>query len=270
MEADADGVYERIRLLVRRRRGTDLGCYRRTYVQRRLLARTRARGAPDMAAYAGILASEPEEVATLLQALSTKVTSFFRNPGLFTHLERRVFPDLLDSPAGRTVRIWSAACATGEETYSLAAIAALHSPPPPEGRIRVLGTDVDREAIEVARRGVYPMASMRTVPPDIQRRWFVALPEAGLCRVADSLAAFARFRVESLVARPHAGAYDLILCRNVLIYFEPWLQQKVLVQLAHALRPGGYLALGRVERVAGPGKAFFEAVNLKERIYRRV
>jgi chemotaxis methyl-accepting protein methylase len=270
MESDADGDFDRIRSLVRRRRGLDLGHYRRAYVHRRILARVRACRDGGPSEYARRLASDPDEVGRLLASLSTKVTSFFRNPGLYAYLERHVLPDLLAAPPGRTIRLWSAACATGEETYSLAAIAARHEPPPPEGRFRILGTDVDREAVAAARRGVYPVAALRTVPPEIQRRWFALQGAPGSVRVAAGLAAYVRFRVESLDAEPPAGAFDLILCRNVLIYFDPALQQRVLAQLARGLRPGGYLALGRVERVHGPARAAFEVVNLRERVYRRL
>jgi chemotaxis methyl-accepting protein methylase len=270
MEADGYGDFERIRLLVRRRRGVDLRHYRRGYVQRRILARIRSRRTEGIAGYAALLASDPEEVGKLVAALSTKVTSFFRNPGLYTALERRIVPDLLEAPKGRVLRFWSAGCATGQETWSVAAIAALHQPPPPEGRIRVLGTDVDRQAIAFAKRGSYPVSELRAVPAAMQRRFFTRVPGTGSVRVVDELAAFVRFREECLQSPAAAGAYDLILCRNVLIYFDASLQQRVLQSLARALRPGGFLALGRVERVSGPAKAAFEAVNLRERIYRRI
>lgn len=270
MEADGYGDFERIRLLVRRRRGVDLRHYRRSYVLRRILARIRARRAEGARGYANILASDPEEVGKLLAALSTKVTSFYRNPGLYTALDRRIVPDLLEAPKGRVLRFWSAGCATGQETWSLAAVAALHQPPPPEGRIRVLGTDVDRQAIAFARKASYPIAELRAVPAHVQRRFFAPVPGTGLVRIAGELSAFVRFREESLESPVPSGAYDLILCRNVLIYFDASLQQRVLQSLARALRPGGFLALGRVERVLGPAKAAFEVVNLRERIYRRI
>src|SRR5262245_19714252 len=157
-----EAAFERIRLLVRRRRGVDLGSYKRTYVQRRILARMRARRASDVAAYTRMLAEEPAEVGRLLGALSTKVTGFFRNPGLYAYLDRRVLPEILDTPRGRTVRIWSAGCATGEEAWSLAALIAAREPRPASAR--VIGTDIDRDAVGVARRAEYPARDLRAIP----------------------------------------------------------------------------------------------------------
>lgn len=270
MGVDADAEYERIRLVVRRRRGVDLAHYRHGYVHRRIRTRMRARGVAGSGEYARILSRDDEEIGRLLGAISTKVTSFFRDPGLYTFLDARVMPDLLAAPAGRTVRLWSAGCATGEEAYSLAALVATREPPRPEGRVHVLGTDVDPTAIAAARRGQYPLSALRRVPVEIQRRWLTVQREDASFKVNRELRAYTTFRVESLLAPVSTGAFDLILCRNVFIYFEASLQERILVQLARALHPGGYLALGRVERIAGPARASFEPVHLRERVYRRV
>lgn len=270
MEVDADGEYERIRVVVRRRRGVDLAHYRQGYVRRRIRTRMRARRTPDSGEYARILSRDDEEITRLLGAISTKVTSFFRDPGLYTYLDARVIPGLLAAPSGRTVRLWSAGCATGEEAYSLAALVAPLEPPRPEGRVHVLGTDVDPTAIAAARKGQYPLSALRRVPAEIQRRCFTVQREDGSCRVRRELRAYTTFRVESLLDPAPTGAFDLVLCRNVFIYFEASLQERLFVQLARALRPGGYLALGRVERIAGPARASFEPVHVRERVYRRV
>lgn len=270
MEVHADGDIERIRLVVRRHRGVDLAHYRQAYVRRRIRARMRARGAAGSGDYARILARDEEEIGRLLGAISTKVTSFFRDPGLYTFLDARILPDILAAPRGRTVRFWSAGCATGEEAYSLAALVAPREPPRPVGHAHILGTDVDRTAIAAARRGEYPLSSLRRVPAEIQRRWFSVEREEGICRVSGDLKAYTTFRAESLLEPAPSGAFDLILCRNVFIYLEVPLQERILEQLARALRPGGYLALGRVERIAGPARASFEPVHVRERVYRRV
>jgi len=262
--------YERIRLIVRRSRGVDLSHYRPSYVDRRIRARMRARGAADQPAYCRLLGSDPDEIARLVEAISTGVTSFFRDPGLYTWIDGHILPALLEGRPGRTIRIWSAGCATGEETWSLAALAAGREKPPPDGRIRVLGTDVDRQAILAARRGEYPLAVLRQVPVDLQRRLLEIRREEGRCSVAQALRAYATFRVENLDRKPPAGAFDLVLCRNVLIYFDTVLQERIHEQFAAAIRPGGWLALGRVERVTGPARRSFEMVHARERIYRRI
>lgn len=230
----------------------------------------------EAAEYARLLKKDDEEIARLLGAISTKVTSFFRDPGLYSYLDARIIPEILDSPRGRTVRLWSAGCATGEEAYSLASLVATREPPRPEGRVQVAGTDVDRTAIATARRGLYPLSALRKVPAAVQRRWFVVRSadrparEEGHCQVTKHLRDYVSFRVESLLRPAPAGAYDLILCRNVFIYFEAELQERILALLAAALRPGGYLALGRVERISGAARARFEPVHMRERVYRRI
>ncbi len=152
----------------------------------------------------------------------------------------------------------------------MAALAALHAEERRAGSLRVAGTDVDRRSIAVARRGEYPVAALRRLPAEIQRRFFEVAPGRDACRVRPALRSFVSFRIESLDAPPAAGAFDLILCRNVLIYFDVALQERIHGHLAAALRPGGYLALGRVERVVGRARQSFEIVNSKERVYRRV
>ncbi|HZE89102.1 MAG TPA: protein-glutamate O-methyltransferase CheR [Verrucomicrobiae bacterium] len=271
MQADAENEFERIRWLVRRRRGQDLAHYRRSYVQRRLLARMRATRASGAAAYARLLSRDPGEADRLVAALSTKVTQFYRNPSFYALLQSRIVPEILAAASpGRTVRIWSAGCATGEEAWSLASIVHLSAAGAPGVPVRVVGTDVDRQAIATAKRGVYPAGALRSVPTEIRARCFNAIDDGRLAAPSPALAAVCTFRVESLFARTAAGAFDLILCRNVLIYFEADRQQQILARLATALRPGGYLALGRVERISGDARALYEVVHVRERVYRRL
>ena len=231
----------------------------------------RARHVESAGAYSRILAGDAEEAGRLLAALSTKVTQFFRNPGLYAYLERRILPEILAAPSpGRVVRIWSAGCATGEEAWSLAALVEMLGPPGDNRHVRIIGTDVDMEAIGFAKRAIYPIESVRGAPVELLRRCFVPRPPGPMCSPSPDVRSRARFRLESLLVPPPAGAFDLILCRNVLIYFAPSVQQRVLGQFATALRPGGYLALGRVERVSGASRTAFEVVHLRERLYRRV
>jgi chemotaxis methyl-accepting protein methylase len=270
MDADPGGHIARIRRLVLRSRGVDLAHYRESYVGRRIRKRMRARRAGDLEAYAKLLSRESDEVASLLSAISTGVTAFFRDPGLYRFLDAKVLPEVLSASRGRTIRFWSAGCATGEEAYSLAALAATSPALPAAGTLRVVGTDVDRRAIAVARKGEYPLQALRRLPAEIQKRCFEVAPGGGACRAGAALRGLTTFRVEGLDSPPPAGAYDLVLCRNVLIYFDPVLQERIHGRLAAALRPGGYLALGRVERVVGPARRAFEIVNARERVYRRV
>src|SRR5262249_2136863 len=162
--------------------------YKASYARRRISARMRARAASDASAYVRLLLADPDEIGRLLGALSTKVTDFFRNPGLYGFLARSVVPEILAAaPPGRTVRLWSAGCSAGEEAWSLAAVVETTEPRERAPSVRVIGTDVDGEAVAAARRGWYPIAALRQVPASIQRSCFSVRPGAGTCAPVSSL-----------------------------------------------------------------------------------
>jgi chemotaxis methyl-accepting protein methylase len=197
------------------------------------------------------------------------VSEFFRNPSLFRLLEERLLPERLAACAseGRPFQAWFAGCATGDEVYSVALLLARLGLPPAGADL--LGTDLDAEAIEVARAGAYEPASLREVPEAAREKWFEPAPPPRCWKVRSPHPARIQFRVHDVLRTPPRRGQDLVLCRNLMIYLEPSLQETVLLHLAAALRPGGVLALGRVERLSGAGRALFEPIDLRERTYRR-
>jgi len=248
-----------------RARGVDLGQYRRSYVLRRLASRARALDLPDLEAYAGYVESQSKEVDELLRTLSVQVTQFFRNPSFFRFLERRVLPDLLDGRTGPAPSIWSAGCATGEEAYSIAMLLASRGAP---AEATILATDIDRAAMLTARSAVYPRSRARAVPPALAARYLAPVSPTHV-RVAPDAARHVSFRAADLFRARRRPMFDLIVCRNVLIYVEPERQRELLARFVCALRPGGFLALGRAERLTGPAREKLQTLSATERVYRR-
>jgi len=268
--ADRDeSTLRRLRDLVRKARGIDLSVYKRSYLLRRLAVRQRAAGIPNLADYVARTAADPAEIAALLQALTVNVSEFFRNPSLFRLLEEHLLPEQLAACARerRPFQAWSAGCATGDEVYSIAILLARLGPPPDGADL--LGTDLDSEAIAVARAGAYEPGSLREVPEAVLQRCFEPAPPPRSWKIRSPQAARIQFRVHDVLRAPPRRGQDLVLCRNLLIYLEPSLQEAVLLHLAAALRPGGVLVLGRVERLSGAGRSLFEPIDLRERTYRR-
>ncbi len=262
------------------RHGLDLSRYKESYLKRRLLVRMRALRLLGIEAYARYLRRHPEELGRLQKALSIKVTGFFRNRGCFAFLEERVVPDLLRRSASRRhrVTVWSAGCATGEEPYSLAALfaSALDRGAGPPGRsgtsrvqVRISATDVDEGALETARHASFPSRSFLGSAPGEAARHFEVRPD-GTAAPSDRLKRMVRFERESLLDPIGRDDLDLIVCRNVLIYFSLEHQERILGRFAKALAAGGYLVLGRVERLFGKARGLFEVTSARDRVYRRL
>ena len=275
-----DEPWEAIHRHLVERQGLDLSRYKETYLRRRLLVRVRALRLPGIEAYAIYLRRHPEELGRLQKALSIKVTSFFRNRSCFEFLEEKVVPDLLQRSASRRhrVAVWSAGCATGEEPYSLAALfaAALERRPGAPGpaggprvQVRITGTDLDEHALRSAARAVYPARALVDSAPPGPARHFTVRPD-GTASPSEGLKGMVRFERESLLDPIGRRDLDLIVCRNVLIYFSLEHQERILSRFAEALSEGGFLVLGRVERLFGEARSQFDVVSARDRVYRRL
>jgi chemotaxis protein methyltransferase CheR len=252
------------------RRGLDLSRYKESYLRRRLLVRVRALRLEDLQAYARYLRRHPEEVGPLQRALSIKVTGLFRNESCFAFLRETVVPELMRRAVTRRdrVSVWSAGCATGEEAYSAAALfAAVGAPAAPAAQVRVTGTDIDEGALQRCRSARFPAPQLRGTIPEVARQ-FDPLPDGTVVPSA-ALRRMVRFERENLLEPFRRDDLDLILCRNVLIYFSLDHQETILQRFARALSVGGYLVLGRVERLFGPARGSFEVASTRDRVYRR-
>lgn len=243
--------------------------YKERCLGRRLAVRMRACGVTTLGEYADLVVSVPGEIDRLREAITINVTGFFRNPEVWLRLQSVLAAEAGSTPLPR--RAWSAGCSSGEEPWSLAMLLAEVAPPsgPAQPGFLIDATDLDEPSLTVARRGEYPAAAGADVPPHLLARW-TRPTEAGLMMVPPLMAAV-RFLAHDMSRAPAPGQdYDLVLCRNVLIYFSRELQEKVFRTFAKALRPGGLLVLGKVEAPSGDARGLFETVDGRDRIYRRV
>ncbi|MGI8689683.1 MAG: chemotaxis protein CheB [Thermomicrobiales bacterium] len=251
------------------RSGIDFNGYKMPTIMRRLRRRMIATGAARLADYIRFLSNHPDEDQRLISSFLITVTDFFRDADLVAHLRDRILPLLIAEARAndREVRLWSAGCATGEEAYPLAILVAdLLGDELAQFNVRIFATDLDSEAIAFARRGIYPAAALVNLPRETIERYFT--PLNGDFEVKKQLRALTVFGQHDLGQRAPFPRIDLELCRNVLIYFTPDLQKRVLLLFAFSLRDGGYLVLGKSE-TTNPLADYFVVEDAHLKIYRR-
>ena len=258
-----------IQRLVRELAGIELTEAKRELVYSRLSRRLRALGLASFREYCERLRTVPDETAELLNAITTNLTAFFREPHHFEHLAREALPEMLRrNAARRRIRIWSAGCSTGPEPYSIAMVVLERLPAGWD--FRVLATDIDANALAAAKAGVYPEEAVRGVTPERLRRWFLRGKGrlAGKVRVRRMLREVVRVRRLNLVEPwPMRGPFDAIFCRNTLIYFAKETQRRIVDGFADLLPAGGWLYLGHSESLYRVSERF---ELLGQTIYRKV
>ncbi|MGH8201608.1 MAG: CheR family methyltransferase [Steroidobacteraceae bacterium] len=243
--------FQALRLLVKSLTGIHLSNQKRELVYGRLTRRLRALQLRSFAEYREQLQGNVQELAELCNAITTNLTSFFREPHHFQYLrDHALAPLAADRTGRRRLRIWSAGCSTGEEPYSIAMSVLETLPDRDRWDVRILATDLDSEVLARARRGVYPLERMTTVSPERLQRFFIEREEAGgICRqIAPEVAALVTFRQLNLIhPLPMRGPLDAIFCRNVVIYFDKETQRELFARIARLQRPGDLLFLGHSE-----------------------
>ncbi len=220
-----------------------------------------ATGQNSVSGYRRYLEKHPEENAKLISSFLIKVTEFMRDKELFTYLQTVLLPELIawSRTHESQLRIWSAGCATGEEAYSLAILLAeLLGDELESFNVRIFATDLDRDAIDFARRATYAASALETMPTDVVQRYFTET--ASGFQVKKHLRTLVIFGHHDLAQRAAFPRIDLLLCRNVMIYFAPELQKRLVYLLSFALRQGGYLILGKAESTS-PMSEYFEQVQ---------
>ena len=235
--------------LLRKSTGVDFTHYRQTTILRRIHRRMVVHKIEKIDEYFKYLQSNPAEIKALYQVMLINVTSFFRNPKVFDALKAHVFGAIVKNRAAEgTLRIWTPGCASGEETYSVA-IALLEAlgDRVPQTHIQFFGTDISESSIAKARTGLYPENIQGDVSPERLRRFFTKV-EGGY-RISKTIRDMCIFAQHNVLNDPPFSQMDLICCRNLLIYLEPVLQNKVIALFHYATRPGGYLLLGTSEGV---------------------
>ena len=225
-----------------------------TLVYSRLAKRLRTLGIESFREYCALVseAGGVGERRNMLAALTTNVTRFFREPHHFEHLKAEVLPALLQSArGGGRVRIWSAGCSTGQEPYSIALTILSMLPDAPEHDVKILATDIDPNVVATARRGIYGQSEVAPIPSDLARRWMQPCDGGGL-EVGEAMRDLVSFRELNLIAPtwPMKGRFDVIFCRNVVIYFDEPTQHRIWGRYRALLQPAGRLYVGHSERVS--------------------
>ena len=262
-----EGALQKVFGILRTHTGHDFSGYKRTSIQRRIERRMAVTQINRLDDYVRYLQANPLEVETLFRELLIGVTNFFRDPQAYATLAEQVIPDLCARSSDAGVRVWVPACSTGEEAYSLAILlqeyldAAKQRCP-----VQIFATDIDAEAIERARAGVYSHGIAADVGPERLARFFTQ--EDGGYRIRKSIRDTVVFAKQDILKDPPFSRLDLISCRNVLIYLDGEAQKKIMKLFHYALNRGGYLFLGNSETIGGALDLFAD-VDKKWRIFRR-
>ena len=261
--------FEAFRALIVARTGIALGPHKRALLQARLGTRLRALGLATFGDYRRLLVEqdpEGDELAHLVNAVTTNKTEFYREARHFTYLAQQWVPEALERAARdgqRIIRIWSAGCSSGEEPYTIAMTLADALPQAAGWSLRILASDINTEVLSRAAAGIYRVDDVRPIPRAVLRRHFLRGrgTQAGLVRIRSELRRLVRFRSINLIEDgwPIDTPFDLIFCRNVLIYFDRSTQQRVLERLVGCLKEGGRLILGHSEGVHGMARGLRHA-----------
>lgn len=270
MPAD-DAAFAALTRKISRDVGLSLDAYKDKCLRRRIAVRMRACGVHTYADYQAVLNESPAEYERLKDALTINVTRFYRNAETWNLLRERLLQEICEGDGGE-VRAWSAGCASGEEPYTLAVLMADHYDRQGQAErlsmVTVDATDIDRNCLQQAQAARYRHEALAEVPSDLANRYFEK--DGSGCRVVERVRR--RVVVRSLdLSRepPPRHNYQLILCRNVVIYFGRETQERVFLAFADALAPGGILVLGKVETLFGPARERLTLLDPRERVYRR-
>ena len=249
-------------------KGFDFRQYKESSLKRRIQRRLRATKVESYKNYVILIDTDPKEYDKLINILLINVTEFFRDKEAFDIIKNEVLPDIIEKKIESKLKIWSAGCATGEEVYSIAILLSetLGAKRNNFG-ISIYGTDIDRANLTKAEEGVYkPEIADGKIMDEILNKYF---DMNSSLRIKDLIKRNCFFKFHDLVLNKPLDDVDLILCRNVAIYFERPLQEKVYMDFYNALNDGGYLFLGKAETLIGPARVKFKIIDKRWKIYKK-
>lgn len=237
---------------IKKMTGIDLALYKEAQMKRRLTSLRLKRGYQSFAAYFDAIAKDKELFYEFLDRMTINVSEFFRNPGRWDVLENKILPRLIQE--SRRLKCWSAACSTGEEPYTLTMILLKKNYMKDSS---LLATDIDEGAIAKAKQGIYTERSLQDVPKELVSKYFTK--DAMTYRISPEVKNHVTFKKHNLLADPFDSGFDLIICRNVMIYFTEEAKHELYIKFSRALRPGGVLFVGSTEQIFQPQQYQFEA-----------
>jgi chemotaxis methyl-accepting protein methylase len=264
-------AFDKACILLRSRTGHDFSLYKKSTVYRRIERRMLVQQIDRLNDYLDFLHENPQEIDLLFKELLIGVTSFFRDPAIWAFLQESAFPDLIAAyPQGGPLRAWVAGCSTGEEAYTLAILfkeTLEQQKPPAPISLQIFATDLDPDAIDRARQGLYPASIANEVSSERLTRFFT-VEEGGSYRISKEIRQMVVFAQQNVIMDPPFTKLDILTCRNLLIYLGQDLQRKLLPLFHYSLKPGGILCLGSAESIGNFGD-LFSPLNSQTRIYRR-
>ncbi len=246
--------YEQFIEKIKRKTRIDLSLYKEAQMKRRLTSLYEKRGYHNFIEYFDAIDRDPALLDEFLDRMTINVSEFYRNGQRWKVLQDKIFPQLLEK--NKRLKIWSAACSTGEEPYSLAMVLSNHVP---LRDISIQATDLDKGVIEQAKVGLYGARSIKEVPKDVVDRYFIK--EGTHYQVVDEIKRTVTFRQHNLLEDRYEPNHDLIVCRNVMIYFTEEAKDQIYHNFSKALKIGGVLFVGSTEQIFNPEQYGFEVVD---------
>lgn len=266
---EEDPGFELLKRVITQNTGFNCEHYKEAHFRRRINVRIRATNSESYGAYLKLLKKNQQEYEFLINTLTVNVSEFFRNPETFRIIEKEIIPCIVKYRSEsliRSIRIWSAGCAAGEEAYSLAIL--LHRVLKTDinnYRIRIIGTDIDTQSLEKARKGVYSKNSLKNLDPSIKEHYFVK--QGDTYQIIDELKNLMQFKRHDLISDSKNNRFDLIICRNVMIYFKKEIQEQLQLNFYQGLEKGGFFVIGKSETLLGAASSLFRPYNTRERLY---
>lgn len=239
---------------IKRKTGIDLSLYKEAQMKRRLTSLYEKKGYKSFTEFLYALEKDRNLMNEFLDRMTINVSEFYRNGKRWEVLKNKIFPILLQS--NKRLKIWSAACSTGEEPYSIAMVLSHHVP---LSQVQILATDIDENVLQKAKLALYPERSIQEVPQDVLNRYFKK--EGQYFLVKDDIKKTVTFKKHNLLNDPYESNFDLIVCRNVMIYFTEEAKDQIYKKFSDSLRPGGVLFVGSTEQIFNPARYNFEAVE---------
>jgi chemotaxis methyl-accepting protein methylase len=255
---------------IRAQKGIDLTHYRLSFVARRMRIRMNYTKSRNHLEYIACLKSNPEEIDHFLDVLGVNVTEFFRDPDMYEAFRQKVVPELCKSKTAlgqSLIRVWSAACASGEEAYSLAIVFKEELAGKSNFSIKIWGSDMDNEALEKAAKAEYKDYELKKLDNKTLEKYFIPVYN-NFYRLKDEIRQMVRFQRHNLMTEPPLVNVDVIFCRNMMIYLNRQQQEVLCKKFSDALNSGGYLVTGKVENIWN--KDLYSYVDARAKIYRKV
>ncbi len=259
-----------LKIIIKKKIGFNCDQYKQAHLKRRLAVRLRANQSGSYKEYMDILIKNESELQKLKDTLTVNVTELFRNPETYEVFSKTVLPELIKSKGdNKTIKIWSAGCSNGEEPYSIAILVReFLGGLTKRYAISIMGTDIDEDSLKKAENGIYQLKQLEKINKERLERFFVKKDDANY-QVSEDLRRLLKFRHHDMISGPRMFGFDVIFCRNVTIYFEQELQEKLYLNFYNALNKGGYFVMGKTETLVGPAGDLFEPVDVRERIYQK-